>query len=220
MRDDLLEQLLEQQIITNNLLQKQLTLLAELKTGSGAAPLEIYEDTASIRFSDLWQIRIDYFYNSKTQKVDVEYDDGFNKGVASDDRIVRNPKYSVSFFSGMQRTTIKKGKQVRNGVTPKLMKKSVGIFTEDLSSVPQDIITVCSELGCDINYYFKFHDRLSPHENNAIYLFERRGSEFLLFLMEDETLYVAGREMSASKGSEGYYAYLRPADFVNYHNHL
>ena len=213
MRDDLLEQLLEQQIISNSLLQKQIELLMNCQFGAPTSQDISDEHMASIKFSDLLQIRVDYFNNSKTEKVIIEIDDGINKGQGTEDRTVRNPKYSVSFYSGTQRVTNKKGKEVRNGISPKLVKKSVGVFCEDIEAVPERIITFSSQLGCDASYYFRFHDRLSPTENNTIYIFEREGGEFLLFLIEDETIYVAGRDLTRSKGSDGYFAYLRPADF-------
>ena len=213
MRDDLLEKLLEQQIITNSFLQKQIELLMNCKFGAHT-PTDISDEhMASIKFSDLLQIRVDYFNNSKTEKVIIEIDDGINKGQGTEDRTVRNPKYSVSFYSGTQRVTNKKGKEVRNGISPKLVKKSVGVFCEDIEAVPERIITFSSQLGCDTSYYFRFHDRLSPTENNTIYIFEREGGELLLFLTEDENIYVAGRELTRSKSSDGYFAYLRPADF-------
>ena len=213
MRDDLLEKLLEQQIITNSFLQKQIELLMNCKFGAHT-PTDISDEhMASIKFSDLLQIRVDYFNNSKTEKVIIEIDDGINKGQGTEDRTVRNPKYSVSFYSGTQRVTNKKGKEVRNGISPKLVKKSVGVFCEDIEAVPERIITFSSQLGCDTSYYFRFHDRLSPTENNTIYIFEREGGEFLLFLTEDENIYVAGRELTRSKSSDGYFAYLRQADF-------
>ena len=213
MRDDLLEKLLEQQIITNSFLQKQIELLMNCKFGAHT-PTDISDEhMASIKFSDLLQIRVDYFNNSKTEKVIIEIDDGINKGQGTEDRTIRNPKYSVSFYSGTQRVKNKKGKEVRNGISPKLIKKSVGVFGEDIEAVPERIITFSSQLGCDISYYFRFHDRLSPIENNSIYIFEREGGEFLLFLIEDETIYVAGRDLTRSKGSDGYFAYLRPTDF-------
>jgi hypothetical protein len=213
MRDELLEQLLEQQIITNSLLQKQIELLMNCQFGAPTSQDIPDEHMVSIKFSELLQIRVDYFNNSKIEKVIVEIDDGINKGQGTEDRTVRNPKYSVSFYSGTQRVKNKKGKEVRNGISPKLIKKSVGVFSEDIEAVPERIIKLSSQLNCDASYYFRFHDRLSTTENNSVYIFECNGGEFLLFLIEDDTLYVAGRELTRSKGSDGYFAYLRPADF-------
>jgi len=213
MRNDLLEQLLEQQIKTNSLLQKQIELLMNCQFVAPTSQDISDEHMASIKFSDMLQIRVDYFNNSKIEKVPVEIDDGINKGQGTEDRTIRNPKYSVSFYSGTQRVKNKKGKEVRNGISPKLVKKSVGVFCEDIEAVPERIITFSSQVDCDSTYYFRFHDRLSPTENNTIYIFEREGGEFLLFLIEVENIYVAGRELTRSKSSDGYFAYLRQADF-------
>ncbi len=99
MRDDILEKLLQQQIITNSLLQKQIELLLRCQFGTDPSQDIPDEHMASIKFSDLLQIRVDYFNNCKIEKVIVDIDDGINKGQGTEDRTVRNPKYSVSFYS-------------------------------------------------------------------------------------------------------------------------
>ena len=139
--EKLLQQMIEQQIITNQLLQQMIgnssnKITMEINQNEKINDLDEMKD-----FDDYNFLRIDQYANEKCIDTDemIDMEDGQIRRL----RKVITWKYGVSFYGKAVKTRKYKGKNgiekiVRNGYDPKLHKRYVGVFHTN-EEIPENI---------------------------------------------------------------------------------